>query len=58
MNYYAGKMRARRYQCFSYQMNNWQPWQLKNQNPRGRAGANSSADPAHLPQKWAWLFTW
>ena len=36
----------------------------KNQNPGGRFGATSSANPAHLPQKWAkWaklivLFSW
>ena len=29
MNFYAWKMRAPRYQCFSHQMNNRQPWQLK-----------------------------
>ena len=33
-------------------MNNWQP-----QNPRSRFGAmylkNSTANPVHLPQKWA-----
>ena len=55
-------MRVPRYQCFSHQMNNWQTWQLKNQNPGGRFGAtsylDSNANPAHLPQKrakWAEL---
>ena len=41
-----------RSQCNSAQMNNWQP-----QNPRSRFGAiylkNSTANPVHLPQKWA-----
>ena len=41
-------------------MNNRHPWQLKkNQNPGGRFEAthqlNSSANRAHLPQKWAKL---
>ena len=36
----------------------------KNQNPGGHFGATHSANPAHLPQKWAkWaelavLFSW
>ena len=29
MNYYAWKMRVPRCQCFSHQINNQQPWQLK-----------------------------
>ena len=33
MNYYAWKMRAPRYQCFSHQMNSGQPWQLKKSRP-------------------------
>ena len=27
----------------------------KNQNPKGRFGATSTANSAHLPQKWAKL---
>jgi hypothetical protein len=48
-------------------MNNRQPWQLKKSKSLGpfwRYQLDSSANPAHLPQKWAkWaelavLFSW
>ena len=55
MNYYAWKMRAPRYQCSSHQMNIQQPWQLKKSKSWGLFWSyqlDSSANPAHLPQKW------
>ena len=63
IDYYVQKIWMLRSQWNSAQMNNWQP-----QNPRSRFGAiylkNSTANPVHLPQKWAkWaelavLFSW
>ena len=56
-----------RYQCFLHQVNNRQPWQLKKSKswkPLWTYQLDSSANPAHLPQKWAkWaelaaLFGW
>ena len=58
-----------RYQYFSHQMffsqmNNRQSWQLKKSNSWGPFWSfqlDSSANPAHLPQKWAELavlFSW
>jgi hypothetical protein len=58
---------APRYQCFSQQMNIRQPLQLKKSKPWGQFWGyqlDSSANRAHLPQKWAkWaelavLFSW
>ena len=49
-------MRAPRYQCFSYHMNNRQPWQLKKSKSWGLFWSyqlDSSANPVHLPQNWA-----
>ena len=52
---------------FSSHMNKWHQWQLKKSKYRGPFWSyqlNSSANPAHLPQKWArWaelavLFIW
>ena len=67
MNYYAWKMRAPRSHCFSPHMNNRHLWQLKKSKSWGPFWSyqlNSSANPAHLPQKrakWAELavlFSW
>ena len=52
MSYYAWKMRAPRSQCFSPQMNNWHPWQLKKSKSWGPFWSyllNSTANTAHLP---------
>ena len=67
MNYYAWKMRAPKSQFFLPQMNNRHPLQLKKSKSWGpflSFQLNSTANPAHLPQKWAkwaWLavlFSW
>ena len=53
MNYYAWKMRAPRSQQFSPHINIRHLWQLKKIKILGAIlGLNSSANPAHLPQKW------
>ena len=58
---------APRSQCFSPQMNNWHPWQLKKSKSCGLFWSyqlDRSANPAHLPKKCAkWaelavLFSW
>ena len=58
MNYYAWKMRALRSQCSSPQMSNRHPCLLKQSKSWGAFWSyhlNSTANPAHLPQKWAKL---
>jgi hypothetical protein len=50
------KFRTPRSQCFSPQMNNWHPWQLKKSKSWGPLLSyqlDSSANLAQLPQKWA-----
>ena len=58
---------GRRSQWSSAQMNNWHRWQLKKLKSWGPVWScqlKSTANPAHLPQKWAkWaelvaLFSW
>ena len=54
MNYYAWKMRAPRSHCFSSHMSNRHLWQLKKSKSWGPFWSyqlNSTANPAHLPQK-------
>ena len=54
MNYYAWKMRAPRSHCFSPHVNNRHLWQLKKSKSWGPFWSyklNSTANPAHLPQK-------
>ena len=51
-------------QCISAMMKVWHPWQLKRQNTGEGFWSyqlNSTANPAHLPRKWAKLavlFSW
>ena len=55
LNYYAWKMGAPRSQCFSPQMSNWHPWQLKKSKswvPFWSYQLNSTANSAHLAHFW------
>ena len=66
-SFYARKMRVQCWNHFWYQESNWHLWQLKESKSWGPFWSyqlNSTANPAHLPQKWAkWaelavLFSW